>query len=270
MDSPVSFEAPSSLRRPSGPRPAGAASPLPSGAAPPAAARSLAATPARRPLTAQRLLDIAVSGVLLIALSPLFVLVAALIKLTSPGPILYRQVRVGLERRAAQRRGFAPAAGPRDRRRSDRRASLAYGRPFDIVKFRTMVVDAEAGGPKWSTAGDPRITPLGRFLRLTRLDETPQLWNVLRGDMSLLGPRPERPFFVEQFVEAIPGYEERLRVKPGITGLAQVSLAYDSSVDDVRRKLDADLDWIRGRSWKRDVGIVLRTVAVVVTGRGAR
>lgn len=266
MDSPVSFAAPSSARRAPGP---GRPDAPPAIEAPRADVPS-PARPAAPRMCPRRVLDIAVSGILLVALSPLFLVLALLVKATSPGPVLYRQVRVGLERRHGPRRGGSVPRGAHDRRRTDRRAARGHGRPFEIVKFRTMVVDAEANGPRWSTTGDPRITPLGRVLRLTRLDETPQLWNVFRGDMSLLGPRPERPYFVEQFVDQIPGYERRLRVKPGITGLAQVSLAYDATLDDVRRKLDADLDWIEGRSWKRDLGIVLRTVAVVVTGRGAR
>ncbi len=271
MDSPVSFAAPPAVRRAIAAQ--AAAHPLPAPGRPelpgvhPATPRT---GQAPRSWCARRALDVLVSGPLLLALSPLFLVVAILVKATSPGPVLYRQVRVGLERRQGQRRTSAAAAGGRDRRRTDRREVLAYGRPFEIVKFRTMRVDAEANGPCWSAAGDPRITPLGRILRLTRLDETPQLWNVFKGDMSLLGPRPERPFFVEQFVEQIPNYRDRLQVKPGITGLAQVSLAYDATIDDVRRKLDADLDWIRGRSLRRDMGIVLRTVAVVLTGRGAR
>ncbi len=271
MDSPVSFAALPAVRRELAAR--SAVLPLPAPGRPGPTGVHPVAFPAGRACRrwcARRALDVVVSGILLLALSPLFLVLAVLVKATSPGPVLYRQVRVGLERRQGQRRTGSAVAGSRDRRRTDRRESLAYGRPFEIVKFRTMRVDAEANGPCWSSAGDPRITPLGRILRLTRLDETPQLWNVFRGDMSLLGPRPERPFFVEQFVEQIPNYTERLRVKPGITGLAQVSLAYDATIDDVRRKLDADLDWIRGRSLRRDVGIVLRTVAVVLTGRGAR
>jgi lipopolysaccharide/colanic/teichoic acid biosynthesis glycosyltransferase len=132
-----------------------------------------------------------------------------------------------------------------------------------------MVLNAEEYGPQWSRKRDPRIFPFGRFLRLTRLDETPQFLNVLRGDMSLIGPRPERPFFVEQFVETIPEYRERLRVRPGITGRAQVSLDYDSSVDDVKRKLEQDLLYIRERSLAQDLSILARTVWVVLTGRGA-
>jgi lipopolysaccharide/colanic/teichoic acid biosynthesis glycosyltransferase len=132
-----------------------------------------------------------------------------------------------------------------------------------------MQVNAEEYGPQWSRHNDPRITRVGRFLRKTRLDETPQFFNVLRGDMSILGPRPERPYFVKQFVEAIPSYSERLRVRPGITGLAQVTLDYDSCIDDVKKKLEQDLKLVRNRSLSRDLGILARTAYVVITGKGA-
>jgi lipopolysaccharide/colanic/teichoic acid biosynthesis glycosyltransferase len=161
------------------------------------------------------------------------------------------------------------AAGPTDRRRTDRRRGRAYGRPFRIYKFRTMVVNAEEYGPQWSSRNDVRITAIGRLLRLTRLDETPQFLNVLKGDMSIIGPRPERPFFVDQFAENIPAYAERLRVRPGITGRAQVSLDYDTSIDDVKKKLEQDLEYVRNRTLLQDFKILLRTVGVIVTGRGA-
>jgi lipopolysaccharide/colanic/teichoic acid biosynthesis glycosyltransferase len=132
-----------------------------------------------------------------------------------------------------------------------------------------MVVNAEEYGPQWSSRSDPRITPVGRFLRLTRLDETPQFLNVLKGDMSIIGPRPERPFFVDLFAENIPAYAERLRVRPGITGRAQVNLDYDSSIDDVKKKLEQDLEYVRNRSLLQDFKILLRTIGVVVTGKGA-
>jgi len=210
-----------------------------------------------------------VSIVALTGLLPLFVILAVLIKATSPGPVFYRQVRVGRDGRGIPRR--RPFAGRhRLGRVPERRLREGHGRPFEIVKFRTMRPDAEAAGPRWASPGDPRVTPLGRILRTTRLDETPQFWNVLKGDMSLLGPRPERPFFVEQFSERIPRYRERLRVRPGITGAAQVSLSYDATIDDVQRKLEHDLRWIEQRSWRGDLKVLLRTVAVVVTGRGAR
>jgi lipopolysaccharide/colanic/teichoic acid biosynthesis glycosyltransferase len=217
----------------------------------------------------RRTLDVTVSVVALAGLAPLLPLIALGIKLGSPGPVLYHQVRVGLDRRGEPRRAPRPAPGPGDRRESERRVRATHGRPFRIYKFRTMVLNAEEYGPQWSRKRDPRIFPFGRFLRLTRLDETPQFLNVLRGDMSLIGPRPERPFFVEQFVETIPEYRERLRVRPGITGRAQVSLDYDSSVDDVKRKLEQDLLYIRERSLAQDLSILARTVWVVLTGRGA-
>lgn len=218
--------------------------------------------------TARRGFDILVSATAMLVLMPVFAVTALLVKVSSPGPILYSQIRVGLNRRRGQRRSTR-ATGPADRRGSDRRSATAHGRPFRIWKFRTMVVDAEEYGPQWSSKRDPRITPIGRFLRLTRLDETPQFWNVLKGDMSLIGPRPERPYFVEQFAEEIPDYPHRLTVRPGITGQAQVTLDYDSSLDDVKKKLAADLDYVEKRSLKRDFGILLKTVGVVFTGKGA-
>jgi lipopolysaccharide/colanic/teichoic acid biosynthesis glycosyltransferase len=217
----------------------------------------------------RRALDIAVSTGALALLAPLVPLIALGIKLSSPGPVFYHQVRVGLDRRRGSRRAPRPEPGPGDRRAAERRVRSTHGRPFRIYKFRTMVPNAEEYGPQWSSRRDPRIFPFGRLLRLTRLDETPQFLNVLRGDMSLIGPRPERPFFVEQFVDSIPNYGDRLRVRPGITGRAQVSLDYDSSIDDVKRKLEEDLLYIRERSISQDLGILVRTVWVVLTGRGA-
>lgn len=218
---------------------------------------------------AGRCLDVAISLLALVLLAPLLPVIAVGIKLSSRGPILYHQVRVGLERRSGSRRTPRPASGPGDRRAQERRAHAGHGRPFHIYKFRTMVPNAEEYGPQWSKRQDERIFPFGRFLRMTRLDETPQFVNVLRGDMSLIGPRPERPYFVEQFAETIPNYGDRLRVRPGITGQAQVSLDYDSSIDDVKRKLEQDLLYIRKRSVLHDVSILARTVWVVLTGRGA-
>jgi lipopolysaccharide/colanic/teichoic acid biosynthesis glycosyltransferase len=222
----------------------------------------------RTEAAARRALDVVVSALALAVLAPVFALVAVGIKLTSPGPVLYQQVRVGQDRRTETRGRREPSA-PGDRRAAERRSHRAHGRPFRIFKFRTMAANAEEYGPQWSRKGDPRIFRLGRFLRLTRLDETPQFLNVLRGDMSLVGPRPERPYFVDQFAEAIPRYRDRLTVRPGITGRAQVSLDYDSNVDDVKRKLDADLAYIRNRSLRQDLAILVRTVWVVLTGRGA-
>jgi lipopolysaccharide/colanic/teichoic acid biosynthesis glycosyltransferase len=213
---------------------------------------------------------VAISLIALALLIPPFVVIALLIKATSKGPILYGQVRVGLDRREIRRRAAASgASGPADRRRSHRRSTVAHGTPFRIYKFRTMVVNAEEYGPQWSSKNDPRITSIGRVLRFTRLDETPQFVNVLLGQMTLVGPRPERPYFVDLFVEQIPGYRERLRVRPGITGQAQVNLDYDSNIDDVKKKLEQDLEYIRGRWILQDLKILFRTVAVVLTGKGA-
>jgi lipopolysaccharide/colanic/teichoic acid biosynthesis glycosyltransferase len=222
----------------------------------------------RAETAARRALDLAISSAALTVLAPVFVAIAIAIKTTSPGPVFYRQTRVGRNLRRGDRRATS-AHGPRDRRRGDRRETASFGVPFQIVKFRTMVMHAEEYGPQWSTRNDPRITTVGRFLRKTRLDETPQFWNVLRGEMSLIGPRPERPYFVEQFVECIPGYEQRLRVRPGITGLAQVTLDYDSNIDDVKLKLEHDLVHVRERSLVKDLAILARTGYVVVTGKGA-
>jgi lipopolysaccharide/colanic/teichoic acid biosynthesis glycosyltransferase len=218
----------------------------------------------------RRALDVLIAAVALLSLLPVFAAIAILVKSTSRGPVFYLQVRVGRERREDERRVPPEGPQPRGRRRRERRYAGAHGHPFRIVKFRTMLADAETAGPTWSTTDDPRVTSLGRLLRVTRLDETPQFWNVLRGDMSILGPRPERPFFVDQFVQQIPRYRERLRVRPGITGQAQVRLAYDSSIDDVQRKLEQDLDWIEKRSLRGDMVILVRTVTVILTGRGAR
>jgi lipopolysaccharide/colanic/teichoic acid biosynthesis glycosyltransferase len=197
----------------------------------------------------------------LLVASPLLLGVALMVKIDCPGaPVIYTQERVGVNRR---RRGIAPGM--------DRRQGQGEGRPFRIHKFRTMVPDAEAAtGPVWAAEDDPRITPTGRFLRKTRLDELPQLWNVLRGEMRLVGPRPERPYFVDQLSEKVPGYRERLEVPPGITGLAQVEREYDSDVEDVRKKLGYDLYYIRNRRPSFDLRILAKTILVVLGRRVAR
>jgi lipopolysaccharide/colanic/teichoic acid biosynthesis glycosyltransferase len=231
--------------------------------------RHTASARARLDEALRRTFDILVSAVALALLTPLFAVVALFVKVTSPGPVFYHQIRVGQERRGLERRTPVAAAGSHDRRGADRRAQTAHGRLFSIHKIRTMVVDAEEYGPQWSSRGDPRITFVGRFLRLTRLDETPQFLNVLLGHMSVIGPRPERPYFVEQFAENIPNYVERLRVRPGITGRAQVVLDYDANIDDVKKKLEHDLEYVRNRSIRQDLAILAKTVAVVLTGKGA-
>jgi lipopolysaccharide/colanic/teichoic acid biosynthesis glycosyltransferase len=229
--------------------------------------------PDPRPTTvARRAVDMLGACVLLVALAPVFVVVALAVRLTSPGPVIYSQTRVGINRRGSmERRVNAAFSGAIvDRRRVDRRAVASAGRLYRILKFRTMVDGAEAKrGPTWATKNDDRITPIGRILRKTRLDELPQLVNVLRGEMSFIGPRPERPFFVDRFRMSIPEYMERLTVVPGITGLAQVEHKYDTSEEDVVLKLEYDLRYLRNRSLGQDLRILWKTVRVVLSGHGA-
>jgi sugar transferase (PEP-CTERM system associated) len=189
----------------------------------------------------KRIGEVALVGFALALAAPVMALVALAVKLTSPGPVLYRQTRVG-----------------------------EGGREFPLLKFRTMRADAEsASGPVWATAGhDPRVTPVGRVLRKTRLDELPQLWNVLRGDMSFVGPRPERPHFVEKLRRVIPYYDERHAVRPGITGWAQVKFSYGSTLEDAEEKLEYDLYYVKHMSLLLDVAIVLETAKVMLLGRG--
>lgn len=182
--------------------------------------------------TAKPILDVIFSLVLLIAALPILLLTAVLVKLTSRGPVLYSQVRLG-----------------------------RFGKPFSIFKLRTMYHNCErASGACWSQPGDPRVTPLGRVLRATHLDELPQLWNILRGDMSVVGPRPERPEFVPSLERAIPPYRSRLLVRPGVTGLAQVQLPPDSDMASVRLKVAHDLYYIRHFSYWLDLRILACTV----------
>jgi sugar transferase (PEP-CTERM system associated) len=194
-------------------------------------------------LASRRILEFAVAGLLLVALAPLLGLLALLIRLDSPGPALFRQARVG-----------------------------QGGRVFELFKLRTMRQDAEAAsGPAWaSPEGDRRVTRVGRVLRKLRLDELPQLANVLRGEMSFVGPRPERPHFVEQLRKVIPYYDERHNVPPGITGWAQVKFGYGSTIEDSERKLQFDLYYIKNMSPFLDLAIVLDTFKVMLVGRGAR
>lgn len=188
----------------------------------------------------KRAIDICVAFIALVIGVPLFVLIAVLQKLTSKGPVLYKQKRVGKD-----------------------------GKIFYILKFRTMYLGAESKtGPQWAQKDDPRVTPLGRLLRRSHLDELPQVINVLQGDMSLVGPRPERPFFVEQFVKEIPLYRRRLNVRPGITGWAQVKHTYDQSVEDVRAKLSYDLFYIENQSIRMDLKIILSTLYNMIAGKG--
>lgn len=182
-------------------------------------------------------LDFVIALTLAVVALPIYLLIALAVKLTSRGPVLYCQVRLGRN-----------------------------GRPFEMFKIRTMHHNCErASGACWSQPGDPRVTPLGRFLRATHLDELPQLWNILRGEMSLVGPRPERPEFVPALERAIPSYHARLLVRPGITGLAQVQLPPDTDIATVRRKVEYDLRYIRHFSCWLDVRILVCT-ALHVSG----
>jgi len=218
---------------------------------------------------AKRSLDILGAAIGLMLALPVFLLIPVLIKLDSPGPVFYRQARVGRDRRRYDRRALGSSLTT-ERRTGDRRKYDQHGRIFNLIKFRSMVHNAERTcGPVWATHNDPRITRLGRFLRRSRIDEIPQLLNVLAGHMSLVGPRPERPHFVTQFSQRIDAYSVRHWVRPGITGLAQIENGYDASEEDVQRKVVYDLDYIRKLNAFVDVRILLRTVKVIFTGRGA-
>ena len=188
----------------------------------------------------KRLFDITIALAGLVVSLPVMPIIAVFIKLSSPGPVLFRQNRLGY-----------------------------LGRPFLAIKFRSMVSGAEKNGEaQWAQVGDPRITKFGRFLRKTRLDEIPQLLNILKGEMSLIGPRPERPEFVRQLQEIIPFYNERHLVKPGLTGWAQINFQYGASAGDALKKLQYDLFYIKNRSLPLDLAILLKTVNIILTGRG--
>jgi lipopolysaccharide/colanic/teichoic acid biosynthesis glycosyltransferase len=217
----------------------------------------------------KRVIDISGSALGLLICLPLFFVVGILIKLDSPGPVFFRQERVGMNRRKRERRILGIKRSKQERKVERRKKNL-YGETFYLYKFRTMVVDAEKGcGPIWAKNDDPRITNIGKVLRKTRIDELPQLINVLKGEMSLVGPRPERYHFVRDFIYRIDGYPNRLGVKPGITGLAQVENGYDSCVEDVKLKVNHDLNYIQEWSILKDFKILLKTILVVATGKGA-
>jgi lipopolysaccharide/colanic/teichoic acid biosynthesis glycosyltransferase len=221
----------------------------------------------------KRLIDIVISATMLVLLSPLMLLVALAVRATSPGPIIFQQERVGLNQRSKRRDRrknlqTATLTHP-DRRQNSRRQASAYGKSFTLYKFRTMRVDAEQAGAQFAVKNDPRVTPIGGFLRKTRLDELPQLWNVLTGEMSLVGPRPERPVFIEQLSAEIPNYLNRLGLKPGLTGLAQVINGYDNNVESFKRKVNLDLLYLQNCCAWNDLKILFRTIGVVLTGKGA-
>ena len=189
----------------------------------------------------KRLLDITVSLIGILITLPFTLALSILVRMDSPGPAFYSQERVG-----------------------------QYGRRFWLYKFRTMRTDAEAMGPQWASKQDPRVTRLGRLMRRTRLDELPQFWNILRGDMSLVGPRPEREHFINQLKHEVPLYLRRLKMKPGLTGWAQVKHRYDTSLEDVKTKVLFDLWYFENMSVPLDIMILIRTVWVVLTGKGAQ
>jgi exopolysaccharide biosynthesis polyprenyl glycosylphosphotransferase len=191
-------------------------------------------------LRIKRLMDLTVSMVMLVGFLPIWILVAIMIKLESRGPILFRQRRVGKDDKI-----------------------------FTVYKFRSMVQDAEKEtGPVWAGKQDPRVTFIGRVIRKLRIDEIPQFYNVLINDMSLIGPRPERPFFVDKLKQQIPLYTRRLRMKPGITGWAQIKGGYDTTIDSVKKKLEYDLFYIENVSLRMDLKILLNTIYVMLRGKG--
>ncbi|TVP42476.1 MAG: sugar transferase [Gemmatimonadales bacterium] len=210
---------------------------------------------------ARRGINVVVSLLLILLTAPLMLGIAVAVKLTSRGPVLYRQKRVGLDRRRDE-----PGAPPHPRRQRD-----LGGRIFEILKFRTMTHRPESEDSQvWAEADDPRVTKVGRILRRYRLDEIPQLFNVLNGDMNLVGPRPEQPEIFRRLRTEIDGYQYRQRVLPGITGLAQVNLHYDQCLEDVRRKVCLDLMYVEKESPLEDLRIMARTVPVVLFGQGSQ
>jgi len=208
----------------------------------------------------KRIVDVVAALVALTCFIALLPLIALAIRLDSRGPIFYSQTRIGINRRRRRVAGYGDV---------DQRKVVQPGRPFRIHKLRTMRIDAEQNGPQWASRNDNRVTRVGRFLRQTRLDEVPQFANVLRGEMSLIGPRPERLCFIHKLEKEVPNYRDRLLVLPGITGLAQVINGYDDSTESVRRKVELDRQYIRSLSLWTDLRIIAHTVRVVLTGEGA-
>jgi lipopolysaccharide/colanic/teichoic acid biosynthesis glycosyltransferase len=208
---------------------------------------------------ALRALNVAVAAVALVLAAPLMLVIAVAVKLTSRGPVIYRQPRVGLDRRKG--RG---AEALNHRRKSD-----FGGRIFTIYKFRTMRQTGDTSRQVWASKDDPRITPVGRVLRAFRFDELPQLFNVLKGDMNIVGPRPEQPAIFANLSEELSHYRRRQKVLPGITGLAQITLPYDQDLNTVRNKVDLDLEYIRRRSVAHDLMIMAKTMPVMVMRKGS-
>jgi lipopolysaccharide/colanic/teichoic acid biosynthesis glycosyltransferase len=205
-----------------------------------------------------RAFNFVVALVILLLALPLMLLTALAVRLTSRGPVIYSQTRVGLDRRWNRLRSI-----------HDRRGEDVGGSQFTIYKFRSMRIDAEKDGKAvWATKDDERCTPVGRFIRKVRLDELPQLWNVLRGDMNLVGPRPERPSIFVRLRDEVEHYGARQRVKPGLTGYAQIYHSYDTDVEGVKIKLSWDLRYLREQSLWTDIKILAHTIPVVLGRKG--
>lgn len=204
-----------------------------------------------------RILNFIVASLALIACLPFLLVIALLVRFTSSGPVLFRQVRIGQDRRH-----------PGQVDQNWRRAVDYGGKPFTMLKFRTMYVEQKESTEVWARPGDPRVTPVGRFLRATRLDELPQLVNVIKGEMSIVGPRPEQPEIFQTLRDQIHGYPVRQRVLPGITGWAQINRGYDQDLADVQEKLALDLQYIHRRSAVEDLRIMARTMPVMIGRRG--
>lgn len=210
--------------------------------------------PRERSELVTRAFNLVVAAVMLVLLSPVMLLAALIVMATSRGPVLYTQTRVGVDRRWARTRAL------HERRRED-----LGGVPFTIYKFRSMKLDAEVNGQAvWAKQDDDRVTSVGKFMRRSRVDELPQLFNVIRGDMNIVGPRPERPSIFVRLREQIADYPVRQRVKPGITGLAQICNPYDTNLDDVRRKVAFDIEYMRNQSLVEDIRIMAKTVPVML------
>jgi len=211
----------------------------------------------------KRGIDIVMAGVAMVVTAPLWILIAIAIKLNSKGAVFFKQDRVGENKRYNERR--------KESRGTDRRAGQSYGHSFTMYKFRTMNIDAEQEtGAVWCQENDPRITSLGKVLRKTHLDEIPQFVNVLKGEMSMIGPRPERAQIIPALNRSIKKYNKRLRIKPGITGLAQVRQHYDHTLSDVKKKVRYDLLYIRKMCLLMDLRIIFGTLVVMLTGKAAR
>ncbi|RZK30894.1 MAG: sugar transferase, partial [Hymenobacter sp.] len=187
----------------------------------------------------KRVIDVGASSIFLFLAWPVYLFTALMVRSSSPGPIFYRQPRIG-----------------------------RHGVPFDIIKFRSMYVDSEKQGPRLSSDHDPRITKWGRFMRKVRLDEFPQFWNVIKGDMSLVGPRPERQFFIDQIVQIAPHYRHLHRVRPGLTSLGQVKYGYAETVGQMVERLKFDILYIENMSLAMDFRVLLYTLKIIVEGRG--